>query len=277
MRKKYPAVPLEQLSIPQLELELLSRAQRYGRDGREMIASAGQLATYLHRNQSRATSLRASRVPYIGHPLRVAVRTLRWGEVTPETVTSALLHDTVEDCAERITHELAARAKISEQLRERLNDPELRKLAMHEISLDYLHTAYGQEVAANVDQLSNHPTGATTYLDGLRELAGSGGYGAKLVKASDLIDNAGSLARESHNLPGTLVVKLLARYSPAVPLIAGELERISKHEGPLSISHPFNEAAEELRAVERGMAKLQSELDRKKHETEEKENEHLRI
>jgi (p)ppGpp synthase/HD superfamily hydrolase len=89
------AQPLKRMDAASLLLEVNTPL-----DGR--IHSAAALAAWAHRGGRR---LRRGDLPvthYIEHPLRVAARLRRWGTVSADLIVAALLHDTVEDCADDI-------------------------------------------------------------------------------------------------------------------------------------------------------------------------------
>jgi GTP pyrophosphokinase len=69
----------------------------------ERIHAAYAFAYEMHDGQ-----LRSSGLPYIDHPVQVA-RILAHLKMDPDTLVAGLLHDTVEDCADKgVTHELLA-------------------------------------------------------------------------------------------------------------------------------------------------------------------------
>ncbi len=75
------------------------------------VETAFTLAERVHRGQVRKTSGDRP-VPYIAHPLRVALILLdEWKHAEVETIVTALLHDVIEDCAlpesrEHLTQEI---------------------------------------------------------------------------------------------------------------------------------------------------------------------------
>ncbi len=77
-------------------MELLEKSGKYDL---EKIYAAYQIAAELHKDQ-----FRYSGEPYITHPIEVAQITVSLGLDT-DSVCAALLHDTVEDCGNRITIE----------------------------------------------------------------------------------------------------------------------------------------------------------------------------
>lgn len=247
----FPLLPLKHMDSAQLSFELLSQVQRFNRDGREMVTSAAQLATHLHRGQTRRQRSNLPRVPYIEHPLRVAIRIMRWGNPSPKTVTSALLHDTAEDCASRI----AELSGMNEEAQSHLAPEQLQHHA-----LQFISESYGRTVGLAVAAVTRAPRALGPYLDDIRQIILTGSYTAKLVKASDLVDNAGSLQHQFGHVPDQMVAKLVAKYMPAVILLAAELERIDAQEGPMPSEYPIAQAAARLRSIEPGLARLVKEL-----------------
>lgn len=63
------------------------------------VYEAYDIAEKIHRNQPP----RETGEPYISHPLNVALNVLRMGVYDPDTISAALLHDTVEDASFEFT------------------------------------------------------------------------------------------------------------------------------------------------------------------------------
>jgi hypothetical protein len=106
-------------------------------------------------------------VPYIEHPLRNALRLIRWGAVGhPVVIASALLHDVVEDCAHEIVSTYAVRRGLGVGLE--ADDHQ----GAHEVALEWLGMAYIERLSRSVSLVSNKP-GATRedYLPHIEQLA----------------------------------------------------------------------------------------------------------
>jgi len=58
-------------------------------------------AKELHKGQFRSAAPWEERPAYIVHPLRNAIRLIRWGSKDPNVILAGILHDTLEDCAEK--------------------------------------------------------------------------------------------------------------------------------------------------------------------------------
>jgi (p)ppGpp synthase/HD superfamily hydrolase len=190
-------------------------------EGREMVTSAAMLATHLHRNQTRRVRRDLPRVPYIEHPLRNALRLIRWGRATEDAarIVMALLHDVVEDCAQEILTDFAIPAGIGE-------DVDVDAPAdVQNAAIDWLKVAYGDRVGRAVALVTNKPfitrEEYQAHIECLAYLA-MNSYDrvpcdALIVKASDLMDNAGSLRHQlaAGEHPQT-VQRLAEKYLPAL-------------------------------------------------------------
>jgi (p)ppGpp synthase/HD superfamily hydrolase len=192
-------IPLKQMDSALLVFELEREIQRLmpGTANTELVTGAAATASFLHRDQTRFVRGDLPRVPYIEHPLRVALRLLRWGVTDAELIAAALLHDVVEDCREGL---LAAFGLAGE-------DP-----------LDCLTRLYGRRVALLVAAVTN-PGGSTSYEEHLAVLASSGSR-ALLIKASDLKDNAGSIRHQLGHGQDSRMYRMLFKYMPAVEIVA---------------------------------------------------------
>ena len=70
------------------------------------VETAIDIASYSHRSQTRQNRREIPKVHYVEHPLRNALRALRYGVIDPATITAIILHDVVEDCAAIVAVEL---------------------------------------------------------------------------------------------------------------------------------------------------------------------------
>lgn len=219
----FPRVPLKQMDPSMLVFELDRETSRVMPENSELITSAATMASFLHREQTRMVRGDLPRVPYIEHPLRVALRLIRWGVRDGELIAAALLHDVAEDCAD----ELVARFGQSGQS-----------------ALDVLTRLYGERVSLLVSHVTN-PTDGTSYQVHLAALVASGSE-ALLIKASDLKDNAGSIRHQMGHGKDAKMLKMLGKYLPIVSLVAHGLVDIS-FAGIPSLSHgAITHASEDL-------------------------------
>ncbi len=89
--------PLKQLSSGSLATEIYSYAIRTEGVNVEKVRKAILLAADLHQPDSRSNRGDLPRTPYIEHPLRNALRSIRYGGGSTTLIIGNLLHDTVED------------------------------------------------------------------------------------------------------------------------------------------------------------------------------------
>lgn len=204
----YPRTPLKDMDPAMLVLELNRETLRLFPEHSELITSALTMATFLHRKQTRFVRAGMPRVPYIEHPLRVALRLIRWGERNITIIAAALLHDVVEDCADELLQFFGRPGD---------NDDAFRCLLR----------LYGADVTQHVMDVTNPDwvVDAASYLDHVQQLARSG-KPSRRIKASDLKDNPGSIKHQFGR--GTAkqdasLLKMLAKYRPAVHVMWEEL------------------------------------------------------
>lgn len=208
----FPRVPLKKMDSSMLVFELDRETHRIMPEHCEMITSAATLASFLHREQTRFVRGDLPRVPYIEHPLRVALRLIRWGVRDGELVAAALLHDVVEDCSTELLEVFGSNSAGRSG----------------ETALECIHRLYGGSVAEYVGWVTNpvDGTACTSYQDHITALAASGSM-ALLIKASDLKDNAGSIKYQLGHGKDERMLRLVTKYSPVVGIVAAGLERLS--------------------------------------------------
>lgn len=154
----------------------------------ELVIEAMSLAAFSHDGAFRKESRDGVqyRDPYIIHPLRNSLRVQRWYAgwhypSVPTMVCATLLHDTVEDAAERIIEFYGDTFLLYG------NTP-------RETALNALARRFGDKVSDIVFRVTN-PEGdlaPAEYTEHIRTWVVSD-EGAYVTKASDLVDNAGSL------------------------------------------------------------------------------------
>lgn len=159
----------------------------------QLTSAAIDLACQLHQDQRRAsptitTSGRPlpGSEPYVVHPLRNAVRIIRWEESDSDIVIAAVLHDVVEDQAERL-------ALTEVRSLHGLDRTETRAVALHVI-----RDTFGANVARTVKAVSNPipPAGQSLsreqkrgrYVAHVQQAIPD--YRTFMVKAADFVDNA---------------------------------------------------------------------------------------
>ncbi|MBC9927398.1 HD domain-containing protein [Leucobacter sp. cx-169] len=242
-------LPLKEMDPAMLSFELTREANFCfaSADDRRMITDAAMLATHLHRGQTRRVRANMPRVPYIEHPLRVAMRLIRQGCFDADTICAALLHDVVEDCAREIAVVFARAHPLAGT-----------GLTEAALSLAWIEREFTSRVAAAVALVSNAPdVTPADYLPKITELArlaerngeASDAFRALLVKASDLIDNAGSLGHQhSPGVNDTQTLRLAKKYIPVIKIVRKSLGRSAN---PVALR-----AASALIDVERSVARL---------------------
>jgi len=254
----YPRVPLKEMDGAMLAYELSREIDRVVADpiDRDMITSAAMLATHLHRNQTRRVRHGLPRTPYIEHPLRNALRLIRWGVAgtSPVRIAEALLHDVVEDRAKEIIE-----TYLHESRRTHVELTDLR--SVHFAALDWLGESYSQRLSQAIDLVSNRPdSSADDYRYHIERLAqlvidgdGKPALDALLVKASDLVDNAGSLRHQLAAGDDPITIERLARkYRPVLGPVIGGLRAVADAE------FGIHNAIEALENVERSLENILS-------------------
>jgi hypothetical protein len=241
-----PSIPLKEMDSAMLSFELVREIDRiFGSEkqsaadqqaARNMVLSAAMVATHLHRNQTRYVRENFPRVPYIEHPLRNTLRLIRWGARSADLLAASVLHDTVEDCAAEIVgvyffdlgEKNSTFTRASAQHQSPAQDAVNQRSALRWIS-----RAYSPATAFIVAGVTN-PIDGGTYLGHLRELASPNDTVTRdqnrdplLVKAADLIDNAGSLAHQYGQVPNTFIEKMVRKYAPAVLLVKRALSDLA--------------------------------------------------
>lgn len=200
----FPRVPLKQMDPSMLVFELDRETARLMAGSSELITSAATMASFLHRSQTRFVRGDMDRVPYIEHPLRVALRLIRWGARDAELIAAALLHDVVEDCANEL---IAVFGEPGEN------------------AMDCLARLYGPQVAALVDQVTNPGACSSSSAEACANyMAHVEGMARRmqlslLIKASDLKDNAGSIKHQLGHGKDAKMLRMLAKYLPVVALV----------------------------------------------------------
>lgn len=222
----FPRVPLKQMDPSMLVFELDRETHRLMPEAAELITSAATMASFLHREQTRSVRGDMPRVPYIEHPLRVALRLIRWGVRSPGLIAAALLHDVLEDCSEEL----------------------LKVFGRHgESGLECLMRLYGPVVANDVNVLTN-PIDGTRYHVHIRHLVRLE-HEALLIKTSDLKDNAGSIRHQMGYGNDERMLRRARKYLPAIEDVVAGLKDICANlksvEGQLHIG-PYTAVAPEI-------------------------------
>lgn len=242
MTLAYPTIPLKEMDAAMLVFELSREVERVILDPEEraIVMSAAMLATHLHRHQTRRVRGDLPFVPYIEHPVRNALRLIRFGKTAYRLIAAALLHDVVEDCAKEIALELAAANLIPFYVR--LDTAKGRR----EVALIWLAEQFDDHISGVVEKVS-HKIGSTRadYQPSMEmltaaaieaaEAAASGSIfdpfaiDALFVKAVDLLDNAGSLRHQlAAGEDASLILNRAQKYLPAVIVVAAAMRELGE-------------------------------------------------
>lgn len=153
--------------------------------------------------------------PYVNHVLRVAVRLLRFGVRDHEVIIAALLHDGVEDQAEKLAF---------------YNPNFNSKLKVSTNAIRAIVSLFGFKVATYVENLTNPENGSLSkikrhkrYVDHVARTLNLPGYSG-LMKISDFYDNGLDLHTISD---AKFAFSMCRRYEPIFRLM---LDAVSKYE-----------------------------------------------
>lgn len=208
-------VPLKNMDTSQLAAAILVAT---GQD-RLVVRAIGD-ATFLHRNQTRANRGPLERTPYIEHPLRGALRLIRWGVTDRDTIIAALLHDTVEDTALDI---LAHRLVMDPA---GMSDEEVRSRAAAWITGTYGSTVTSIVMAVTnpfTDKSMSRPARNLQYAAHVRAAIATDPR-VFLVKFSDYMDNAAGLYHNNTPRNRGMVTRLAAKYRPVTDVFEESLK-----------------------------------------------------
>lgn len=179
---------------------------------RSVTFPALELAAMLHAGQTRANRANLPRTPFIEHPLRNAIRLIRLGVSDVDVILAALLHDTVEDCADRF-------ASLSGLA---FGDEQSKRMFLS----GHIAAKFGTEVLKLVLAVTNEiPTPSTLPLARDEKHSIYREHVVKaimsddrvlLVKFADFMDNAGGLYHQTEE-NGGMALRLAAKYAPLVP------------------------------------------------------------
>lgn len=215
---------LKSLDSGGLVLAIIDKVSGIAPDSVPAIMKALGAATFLHRTQTRANRAGMPRTPYSEHPLRNALRGLRIGVTKMDIIVAALLHDTVEDCADSIVRDYLD-----------LEPTGMDEARKRELSLAWITDTFGAEVRRLVEKVTNPLTSgpkqprevtnlryATHVHDGIHD-----DPDVFILKILDFADNASGL---HHNVSGlgagvndAMAARLAAKYIPVTHIFEAEL------------------------------------------------------
>lgn len=214
----------------------------------EQFQEALILSAMWHQGQTRANRANLPRTPYIEHPLRNMLRVYRWGIVDSDILIAILLHDTVEDCADKITGYKANDTGISDQRAE---------------ALEKLATLFSPEVSYIVETVSNpiarkKPSSQAEKRDAYATHLASVLHNPAtfIVKLTDYVDNAGGLYHNYHPDKVEKLTNMYRKYMQVLPVFHTayrniETEFTPTQQGNIEIA---------LGKVKKNLAKLDSLL-----------------
>lgn len=164
--------------------------REFAESDRVRLAAALDLATTLHEGQRRV------REPYVNHLLRVAIRILHYyGVRDVDVIVAALLHDSAEDQAERLTG-----------------------AADSDLALARLGELFGPRVASLVGSVTNpqYTTDRSEHEQYREHVAESleRDPWARVIKVSDFTDNGVGVIHTT----GPKVRSSAAKYRPLIPV-----------------------------------------------------------
>lgn len=216
----FASVPLKDMDPSALTMAIFAEIKDMPSIDGVKVSTAISAASFFHLNQTRANRKGFSRTSYIEHPLRNALRVLRWGVASEAILISVILHDTVEDCLDRILASFVPGCHAG-----------IGEAAQRELAFEWIAREFGEEASGLVRSLTN-PVSMETQLTKAQkrekyaaDVAGKirGNASAFIGKFTDFMDNAGGL---HHNAVGgneRMVAHLAAKYHPVVAIFKDEL------------------------------------------------------
>jgi hypothetical protein len=198
--------------------EIDSMGFRYGADH---VRDAIAVASYAHRNQFRANRGELPKTHYIEHPLRNAVRLLRYGFITPQGIIATILHDTVEDAPAEVVALLDP---------DNLND-DYTEYQWRESAYRAIMDHFGYEVSMDVRALSNPLPQATVKLSQDQKKAVYLAHFEESIKdpmvfwekMSDWMDNGAGLKHNVNSKTGVKITFRAPKYLEAGLLLCERL------------------------------------------------------
>lgn len=234
--------PLKTLEPASLALAVQAEACHAGMPV-DRLNQAMAAAAYLHRDQMRMNRLQFPTTPYIEHPLRNALRLLRWGVEDETTCVAAVLHDVAEDCAGEVSRLTAAETGSDEGDRAEC--------------LRWISETFGSECGRIVEAVSNPlaPEDAGSKAERYRKHVAQAVRGdgrVCLVKWADYVDNAGSLHHHFDVARRDSVARRARKYVPLAETFRVEFREAESFSGLVS--------AEQLETFEDMATRIESRL-----------------
>lgn len=185
---------------------------------RAVLEDAIAVASYLHRDQTRANRKGFNRTPYVEHPLRNTVRLVRMGFTDRDILVSSLLHDTVEDCAEEMTGGRGLSASDTRSLALMMVEKRFGVLVSRTVGK--VSNPVSEDTAAPLPRAEKRRVYREHLVESIDDVA------SFAVKLADFKDNAGGL---HHNLISgneRMVANNHAKYAPCVSVFEEKLEEL---------------------------------------------------
>lgn len=251
--KTFPQAPLKELDSAQLVFQLSHYKEliahetgvngEINQEASNAIASAMEVASFLHAGQTRRNRGNLPVTPYIEHPLRVALRICRWGYRDYELVVAALLHDVLEDCAEKIK----------------------QNFCVNETPYQWIERSYGHRVAEIVQGVTNNHTPYIEKIEKLTRQASENRINLDklIVKAGDMVDNAGSLMHQVDETTKSYAkhLRLALKYKLPLIMIQSALVNASEEAVNTEIINPLHNTAMRINAAYVSMNRAFPEID----------------
>lgn len=218
-----PNLPLKDMGEALLAIDIEDRAEVLGFG--QMVKDAIRLASYAHQGQTRANRGPLPRDTYLTHPLRNALRLLRYGVTDADIIVAEILHDVVEDAAKKIVNEIAMWTVNYKKAEDK---DYFRNLALH-----YIDITFNSRVALLVEAVSNPilvRDGAFISKDMTRANYQAHVISliqmpeAAVVKFSDLVDNAVGLMHNT-GMSGEARNHLALKYLPLLGIFEERIQQ----------------------------------------------------
>lgn len=217
-KEQRKTTPLKEMTPVGLTLTLLDTCEDNPNINLERVKNAILMASDLHQNDLRSTRGKYDRTAYIEHPLRNAIRSIRYGIESETIIIGSLFHDLVEDHPFEMSEKYyGVKAKTEEEARENC--------------YRYLRITYGNRIAKMVEGMSNPIVDRYTpaeeknkgYAEHVKEAIKD--PAVCIGKSCDFVDNAVGLI---HNVNGTMnkagIVKRAKKYLPVCDIIENHLK-----------------------------------------------------
>lgn len=216
----FASVPLKDMDPSALTMAIFDEIREIPTIDTVKVSAAISAASYLHLHQTRANRKGLPRTSYIEHPLRGGLRALRWGAISEALLVGVVLHDTVEDCLQRILDAFVSGDWSG-----------LNETAQRELAYRWIAREFSLEASELVRSLTNPvTTGEVLTKDQKREKYAAdvaakirGNAVAFIGKLIDFMDNAGGLHHNAVEGNEEMVAHLVAKYHPVVAIFQAEL------------------------------------------------------